>query len=61
VNRRRMSALHNRAHGDLHDFFKCKLQNPNFRAAYDTEDKRIKRLLQTFSLRRDLARSVTDA
>ena len=38
VNRRRTPASNNRAHADLGDSLKRKLQNPEFRAAYDAEE-----------------------
>jgi hypothetical protein len=41
VNRRRTSASNNQAHADLDESLKRKLQNPEFRAACDAEDKRI--------------------
>ena len=31
----------------MDDHLMCKLQNPDFRAAYEAEDKRIERALQT--------------
>ena len=40
-------ASNNRAHAGLDDHLMCKLQNPDFRAAYEAEDKRIERALQT--------------
>lgn len=60
MNRRRTLTLSNRAHADLDDYLKRKLQNPEFRAAYDAEDKRIRLIIETFSLRRERARSVAD-
>jgi ribosome-binding protein aMBF1 (putative translation factor) len=51
VNRRRTSASTNRAHADLGDSLKRKLQNPDFRAAYEAEDKRIELVLQIIKLR----------
>ena len=51
VNRRRTSASNNRAHADVDDSLKRKLQNPEFRAAYDAEDKRIELVLQIIKLR----------
>ena len=41
VNRRRTPASNNRAHADIDAGLKRKLQNPEFRAAYNAEDKRI--------------------
>jgi hypothetical protein len=41
ANRCRTSASNNRAHADIADGLKRKLQNPEFRAAFDAEDKRI--------------------
>jgi len=61
VNRRRTLASSNRAHAGLADYLERKLQNPEFRAAYEAEDKRIKLMIETFRLRRDRARSVADA
>ena len=46
ANRRRTPASNNRAHADLDDSLKRKLQNPEFRAAYDAEDKRIHLVLE---------------
>jgi hypothetical protein len=46
ANRRRTPALNNRAHAELDGCLKRKLQNPEFRAAYDAEDKRIELALQ---------------
>ena len=51
VNRRRTPASHNRAHAGLDDSLKRKLQNPDFRAAYEAEDKRIELVLQIIKLR----------
>ena len=59
VNRRRTSALNNRAHADLDGSLKRKLQNPEFRAAYDAEDKRIELVLQIIKLRQQ--RGMTQA
>ena len=65
VNHRRTLASSNRAHADLGDSLKRKLQNPEFRAAYDAEDKRIELVLQIIKLRQqrgmtqsDLARAI---
>ena len=65
ANRRRTSASNNRAHADLDDSLKRKLQNPEFRAAYDAEDKRIELVLQIIKLRQkrgmtqaDLAKAI---
>jgi ribosome-binding protein aMBF1 (putative translation factor) len=65
VNRRRTPASNNRAHADLGDSLKRKLQNPEFRAAYDAEDKRIELVLQIIKLRQrrgmtqsDLAKAI---
>ena len=41
ANCRRPSASNNRAHADLGACRKRKLKNPEFRAAYDAEHKRI--------------------
>jgi len=51
ANRRGTSASNNRAHADLDDCLKRKLQNPEFRAAYDAEDKRIELVLRIIKLR----------
>ena len=51
VNRRRTSALNNRAHAEIDPVLKRKLQNPDFRAAYQAEDKRIELALQIIRLR----------
>ena len=65
ANRRRTPASNNRAHADLDDSLKRKLQNPEFRAAYDAEDKRIELVLQIIKLRQrrgmtqsDLAKAI---
>lgn len=50
VNRRRTSASNNRAHADLDGSLKRKLQNPDFRVAYEAEDKRIELVLQIIKL-----------
>jgi len=59
ANRRRMPASHNRAHAGLDDSLKRKLQNPDFRAAYEAEDKRIELVLQIVKLRQQ--RGMTQA
>jgi ribosome-binding protein aMBF1 (putative translation factor) len=59
ANRRRTSASNNRAHADIDDCLKHKLQNPEFRAAYDAEDKRIELVLQIIKLRQQ--RGMTQA
>ena len=59
ANRRRTPASNNRAHADLDDSLKRKLQNPEFRAAYDAEDKRIELVLQIIKLRQQ--RGMTQA
>jgi ribosome-binding protein aMBF1 (putative translation factor) len=51
ANRRRTSASTNLAHADLGESLKRKLQNPEFRAAFDAEDKRIELVLQIIKLR----------
>jgi ribosome-binding protein aMBF1 (putative translation factor) len=51
ANRRRTPGLNNRAHADIDACLKRKLQNPDFRAAYDAEDKRIELVLQIIKLR----------
>ena len=59
VNRRRTPALTNRAHADLAEGLKRKLLNPDFRAAYEAEDKRIELVLQIIKLRQQ--RGLTQA
>jgi ribosome-binding protein aMBF1 (putative translation factor) len=59
VNRRRTPALNNRAHADLDECLKRKLQSPEFRAAYDAEDTRIALVLQIIKLRQE--RGMTQA
>jgi hypothetical protein len=61
ANRRRMPASNNRAHADLGDCLKRKLQNRDFRAAYNAEDKQIRLVIETFTLHRHRVRSVADA
>jgi ribosome-binding protein aMBF1 (putative translation factor) len=56
---RRTPASNSRAHADLDDCLKRKLQNPEFRAAYDAEDKRIQLVLQIIKLRQQ--RGMTQA
>jgi hypothetical protein len=41
ANRRRTPALNNRAHAEIDDYLKRKLQDPEFRAVYEAEDSRI--------------------
>ena len=60
VNRRRTPASNNRAHADLDDSLKRKLQNPEFRAAYDAEDKRIELVLQIIKLRQQRGMTQSD-
>ena len=59
ANRRRTPASNNRAHAGLEDNLKRKLQNPDFRAAYEAEDKRIGLVLQIIKLRQQ--RGMTQA
>ncbi|MGA9779912.1 MAG: helix-turn-helix domain-containing protein [Limisphaerales bacterium] len=59
ANRRRTPASHNRAHAGLDDSLKRKLQNPDFRAAYEAEDQRIELVLQIIKLRQQ--RGMTQA
>ena len=59
ANRRRTPASHNRAHAGLEDSLKRKLQNPDFRSAYEAEDKRIELVLQIIKLRQQ--RGMTQA
>lgn len=65
ANHRRTPASNNRAHADIDAHLKRKLQNPEFRAAYDAEDKRIELVLQIIKLRQkrgmtqaDLAKAI---
>jgi len=51
ANLRRMPPSNNRAHADIDECLKRKLQNPEFRAAYEAEDKRIELVLQIIKLR----------
>ncbi|MGB7748393.1 MAG: helix-turn-helix transcriptional regulator [Verrucomicrobiia bacterium] len=51
MNRRRTPASNNRAHADIDAGLKRKLQNPEFRAAYNAEDKRIELALKIIKLR----------
>src|SRR5208282_5282059 len=59
ANHRRTPGSNNRAHADIDDCLKRKLQNPEFRAAYDAEDKRIELVLQIIKLRQE--RGMTQA
>jgi ribosome-binding protein aMBF1 (putative translation factor) len=59
ANRRRTAASNNPAHAGIDDFAKRKLQNPEFRAAYDAEDMRIELVLQIIKLRQE--RGMTQA
>jgi ribosome-binding protein aMBF1 (putative translation factor) len=60
ANRRRTPASNNRAHADLDDSLNRKLQNPEFRAAYDAEDKRIELVLQIIKLRQQRGMTQSD-
>ena len=60
ANRRHTLASNNRAHADLDDSLKRKLQNPDFRAAYDAEDKRIELVLQIIKLRQQRGMTQSD-
>ena len=51
ANRRRTPASNNRAHAGLDDSLRRKLKNPEFRVAYEAEDKRIELVLQIIKLR----------
>jgi ribosome-binding protein aMBF1 (putative translation factor) len=51
ANHRRTPASNNRAHAAIDDCLKRKLQNPEFRAAYEAEDARIELVLQIIKLR----------
>jgi hypothetical protein len=55
VNCRRSLASNNPAHAGLGDCLKRKLQDRDFRAAYNAEDKRIRLVIETFRLRRHRA------
>lgn len=59
ANHRRIPASNNRAHAGLEDSLKRKLQNPDFRAAYEAEDKRIELVLRIIKLRQQ--RGMTQA
>jgi ribosome-binding protein aMBF1 (putative translation factor) len=59
ANRRRTSVSNNSAHAEIDDYLKRKLQSPEFRAAYDAEDKRIELVLQIIKLRQQ--RGMTQA
>lgn len=59
AKRRRTSASNNRALADLDECLKRKLQNPDFRAAYNVEDRRIELVLQIIKLRQQ--RGMTQA
>lgn len=52
MNCRRSLTSNNRAHADLGDCLKRKLQNRDFHATYNAEDKRIRLVIGTFRLRR---------
>jgi ribosome-binding protein aMBF1 (putative translation factor) len=60
ANRHRTPVSNNRAHADLNDSLKRKLQNPEFRAAYDAEDKRIELVLQIIKLRQQRGMTQSD-
>jgi ribosome-binding protein aMBF1 (putative translation factor) len=60
ANRRRTSASNNRAHADLGACLKRKMQTPEFRAAYDAEDKRIELVLQIIKLRQKSGMTQSD-
>jgi ribosome-binding protein aMBF1 (putative translation factor) len=60
ANRRRTSESNNRAHADLDDSLRRKLQNPEFRAAYAAEDKRIELVLQIIKLRQQRGMTQSD-
>ncbi len=60
ANRRRTPASNNRAHADIDDCLKRKLQNPDFRIAYDAEDKRIELMLQIIKLRQQRGMTQSD-
>jgi len=50
ATRRRTPASNNRAYADLDDCLRRKLQSPEFRAACETEDKRIELVLQSIKV-----------
>jgi ribosome-binding protein aMBF1 (putative translation factor) len=50
-NRHRTPASNSRTHADLGVCLQRKLQNPEFRAAYEAEDARIELVLQIIKLR----------
>jgi ribosome-binding protein aMBF1 (putative translation factor) len=60
ASHRRTSASNNRAHADVDTHLKRKLQNPEFRAAYDAEDKRIELVLQIIKLRQKRGMTQSD-
>jgi ribosome-binding protein aMBF1 (putative translation factor) len=51
ANHRRTPASNNQAHADIDDHLKHKLQDREFRAAYEAEDTRIELILQIIKLR----------
>ncbi len=60
ANRRRTAGSNNPAHVDLEACLKRKLQNPEFRTAYNAEDQRIKLVLQIIKLRQERGMTQTD-
>ncbi len=60
ANHRRTAASANRAHADIEDWLKRKLQNADFRAAYEAEDKRIELVLQIIKLRQERGMTQSD-
>jgi ribosome-binding protein aMBF1 (putative translation factor) len=59
ANRRRTQASSSPAHTDLDEHLQRKLQNPEFKAAYEAEDRRIELVLQIIKLRQE--RGMTQA
>jgi ribosome-binding protein aMBF1 (putative translation factor) len=59
ASRRLISASNSRGHLEIDDCLKRKLQDPDFRTAYDAEDKRIELVLQIIRLRQQ--RGMTQA
>jgi ribosome-binding protein aMBF1 (putative translation factor) len=60
ANRHRTSASSNRAHANLNDCLERKLRDPDFRAAYNAEDKRIELVLQIIKLRQQRGMTQSD-
>jgi len=60
TNRRPTLASDNPAHAGMDACLKRKLQDPEFRAAYDAEDTRIELVLQIIKLRQERGMSQAD-